>query len=154
MSSMQKLAILLLLACAACSTKAGDPAPSQPSKPAMEAPASAPVSAAAPAPAAKGDPALLAQIRAKIGKAECSSDSQCQVVPIGAKACGGAATYLAWSSAHTDGTELQALADRYREQQRENNRSTGRISDCRVVAPPAVACRAGTCQLGDALSAM
>lgn len=151
---MQKLAILLLLACAACTTKASDPASSQPRQAGAPASTAAPAQAEAPAAAPKGDPELLAQIRAKIGKAECTSDSQCQVVPIGAKACGGAASYLAWSSAHTDGTELQALADRYREQQRESNRSTGRISDCRVVAPPAVSCRAGTCQLGDALSAM
>jgi hypothetical protein len=30
--------------------------------------------------------------------------------------------------------------------------ATGRISTCIAIAPPAVACRAGTCQLTDALA--
>lgn len=141
---MQKLAILLLLACAACSTKADDPGAAQPAPPAAAKPA-----ASSTSPGAGAD--LLAQIQAKIGKAGCSADSQCQVVPIGAKACGGAASYLAWSTAQTNGAELQALADRYRDEQQNNNKRSGMISDCRVVAPPAVACRAGTCQLTDAL---
>lgn len=137
---MQKLAILLLLACAACTTRADGPASRQ-------APAAAQPVPSGAAPAASG---TLAQIQAMIGKAECTSDSQCQVLPIGAKACGGPAGFLAWSNAKTSAGELQALAERYKTEQQAGNDSSGRISNCRVLTPPPAACRANTCQLGEA----
>lgn len=129
-----------MLACAACSTRAGDPpaaAAGQPSVPAT--------------PVATAGSGTLGQIHALIGKAECSSDNQCQVLPVGARACGGPASYLAWSSANTDGARLQALAERHKAEQEADNMATGRISTCIAIAPPAVACRAGACQLTDAL---
>jgi len=135
---MRKLAILFMLACAACTTRAGDP-PAASGGPAK------------PAPVAAGSD-TLGQIRSLIGAAECSSDSQCQVLPVGARACGGPASYLAWSSAKTDAAQLQTLAERHKAEQQANNLATGRISTCIAIAPPAVACRAGTCQLTDALA--
>jgi len=138
---MRKLVLLSLLACAACTTRADGPA-----TPAAGQPA-APVSASAPA--AGG---TLGQINGLIGKAECGSNDQCQVLPVGARPCGGPASYLAWSNARTSGKELQALADRYRSEQQANNTRSGMVSDCRAIAPPAAVCRAGTCQLTDAVS--
>lgn len=139
---MQKLAILLLLACAACTTRADGPASQQAATPVADG---APVAGAKPTPSA-----TLARIHALVGKAECTGDSQCQVLPIGAKACGGPAGFLAWSNAKTDAGELQALADAYRTEQQAGNEASGRVSNCRVMTPPAAACRANTCQLGDA----
>ena len=72
---------------------------------------------------------------------------------MGARPCGGPASYLAWSSAATSGADLQALADRYRSEQQAGNTRSGMVSDCRAIAPPAAACRAGACQLIDAVSA-
>ena len=138
---MRKLAILFMLACAACSTRAGDP------------PASVSGGAAKPAaPVAAPAADTLGQIRSMIGAAECSSDNQCQVLPVGARACGGPSSYLAWSSAKTDAAKLQALARRHKTEQEADNMATGRISTCIALAPPAVACRAGACQLTDALA--
>jgi hypothetical protein len=141
---MRQLAILLLLACTACATRADGPSSTQ-----ARPPASAVVQLPAPgaAPAASG---TLARIHALVGKAECSSDSQCQVLPIGAKACGGPASYLAFSNASTSAAEVQALAERYHGEQQASNQRSGMISDCRVVPTPAAACRANTCQLTDA----
>jgi hypothetical protein len=130
-----------LLACAACTTRADAPATPQASRPA------APV--AAPAPT---QPDTLTQIKDLIGKAECSSDNQCQILPIGARPCGGPASYLAWSTARTPSGDIQALADRFRAEQQERNARSGMVSDCRAIAPPAAVCRAGSCQLTDALS--
>jgi hypothetical protein len=139
---MQKLAILLLLACAACTTRADGP-PSQ----SVSAPAAAGnVQAAAPAPASSAS-GTLRSIHALIGKASCLSDNQCQVLPIGAKSCGGPAGYLAWSNVSTDGAELQALAERYKTEQQADNERAGRISTCRVLPQPPAACRANICQL-------
>lgn len=140
---MRKLVLLSLLACAACTTRADAPASSP-------APQAAQPAAPVTAPAA-GD--TLGQITRLIGKAECTSDQQCQILPVGARPCGGPASYLAWSNAKTSGTELQALADRHRSEQQANNTRSGMVSDCRAIAPPAAACRAGACQLIDALSA-
>lgn len=138
---MRKLVLLSLLACAACTTRADGPATPQASQPA--APVGAP---------ATSQPDTLAQIKDLIGKAECSSDSQCQILPIGARPCGGPASYLAWSTAKTSSSEIQALADRFRAEQQERNARSGMVSDCRAIAPPAAVCRAGSCQLTDALS--
>ena len=139
---MRKLVLLSLLACAACTTRADGPATPQVSQPA------APVSAPAPS-----QPDTLTQIKDLIGKAECSSDNQCQALPIGARPCGGPASYLAWSTAKTSSSDIQALADRFRAEQQERNARSGMVSDCRAIAPPAAVCRAGSCQLTDALSA-
>ena len=140
---MQKLAILLLLACAACTTRADGPASQQAASPASVQPV--------PPGTAPASSSTLGQIQAMIGKAECTSDSQCQVLPIGAKACGGPSGFLAWSNAKTNAGELQALAERYKAEQQASNDSSGRISNCRMLTPPAAACRANTCQLGEAL---
>jgi hypothetical protein len=139
---MRQLAILLLLACTACATRADGPSSTQ-----ATSPASADVQPSAP-PAVSGP---LARIHALVGKAECSSDSQCQVLPIGAKACGGPASYLAFSNANTSAAEVQALAERYHAEQQASKQRSGMISNCRVVPTPAAACRANTCQLTDAV---
>jgi len=140
---MRQLAILLLLACTACATRADGPSPNQP--PTAQAAAPAPSAPSAPA---SGD--TLARIHALVGKAECTSDSQCQVLPIGARACGGPAGHLAYSTAHADATELQALAERYRADQQAGNQRSGMVSTCRMLPTPVVSCRANTCQLGEA----
>ncbi|MFC5480673.1 hypothetical protein [Massilia suwonensis] len=137
---MRQLAILILLACTACATRADGPSSTP-----------APAPAEASAPAASG---TLGQIQALIGKAECSSDSQCQVLPIGAKACGGPASHLAYSTAKTDAGALQALAERYKTEQQAGNQRSGRMSNCMVLPTPTASCRANTCQLGEAAAAV
>jgi hypothetical protein len=143
---MRQLAILLLLACTACATRADGPSAKQPPTAEATAPA-APAASASSAPAS-GD--TLARIHALVGKAECTSDSQCQVLPIGAKACGGPASHLAYSTAQADATELQALAERYRADQQAGNQRSGMVSTCRMLPTPVASCRANTCQLGEA----
>jgi hypothetical protein len=143
---MRQLAILLLLACTACATRADGPSANQP--PATQT--AAPAAPAAPAPSAPASGDTLARIHALVGKADCTSDSQCQVLPIGARACGGPASHLAYSTARADATELQALAERYRTEQQSNNQRSGMVSTCRMLPTPVAACRANTCQLGEA----
>ena len=133
---MRQLAILLFLACTACATRADGPSPGQPA-----------ASASVQAPASPG---TLDRIQALVGKAACTSDSQCQVLPIGAKACGGPASHLAYSTAHTDAAELQALAERYHAEQQAGNQRSGMVSTCRMLPTPLASCRANTCQLGEA----
>jgi hypothetical protein len=87
------------------------------------------------------------ELRALIGPATCSRDSHCHTQAVGAKACGGPAGYLAWSTQHTDPTRLGVLADRQAEAQRRELEAGGLRSNCALVSDPGAACVAGRCQL-------
>ncbi len=132
---MRQLSLILLLACAAC--KAGAPA----------APPIVPAAAVA-APASAKD--LPAQMRALIGAAACTDSAQCKTVPLGARACGGPESYLAYSTAATAAAPLQALAERYTQQRRAEQAAAGMMSTCQMMVDPGAQCRAGTCQLREA----
>jgi hypothetical protein len=133
---MRKLAYLLLFSCIACSTSA-------------EPPATARAAHANPA-AGQGAalPATLAQIHALVGTAACTDSAQCHSLPIGQRACGGPESYLAWSSAQTDGAALRALGERYQSERKAQLAASGAASDCRFMADPGAVCQAGTCRPG------
>jgi hypothetical protein len=97
--------------------------------------------AAAPA----GD--ILAQIRALIGDAACTDNSQCHTLAIGARPCGGPQAYLPWSSAKTDGAALAVLGERFKKEREAAIAASGEMSTCQFLPDPGASCRAGTCQL-------
>lgn len=138
---MRRLAILLLLGCAACASDAHGPDAQTAPVLAASQPGGAPV----PRTAAPG--ATFEQIRALIGAAACTDSSQCRTLPIGAKACGGPESYLAWSTKQTSEQELHALGERYRNERQAEQAKSGAMSDCRFLPDPGAVCRAGTCQL-------
>lgn len=128
---MRILTLLLLFGCTACSAGPG--------------------AAPAPAPSAPAPPTgLLPQIRALAADTSCTSSSQCHSLPLGARACGGPQSYMAWSSAHTDGAALRLLGKRAADQEKARIAAAGELSDCRMMADPGAECRAGTCQLRSA----
>ena len=133
---MKKLALILLFACAACTSQAHDPKPPQP------APAAAQV-------AASGANALD-DIRRLIGSASCSDSSQCRTLPVGARACGGPQEYLPWSTLKTDERALTSVAERYKAERQSQIKSSGEMSTCRFMPDPGAVCVAGACQLGAA----
>jgi hypothetical protein len=147
---MRKLILLLLAACAACTTgaapEAGRP---QATQSAQSAQAQTP---AQPAQDGQGD--TLARIRALAGTPACSDDSQCRTLALGARACGGPESYLAWSPARTPQAEIQALGERYKEERRAANAASGAMSTCRFMPDPGAVCRAGTCQLATGAAAV
>lgn len=128
---MRRLLILLLLGCATWAVSAGEPVPAQ--------------RGGAPVQANPAD--TLQQIQSLIGSAACNDHAQCQVLPVGARACGGPQSYLAWSSAHTDRGALEVLGERYKAERLAQIAARGEMSDCRVIAEPKAVCQAGTCQL-------
>ncbi len=98
---------------------------------------------------AKADPgATLARIRSMVGNAACTEDAQCHTLALGAKACGGPESYLAWSSARVGESELRALGEAYKEERRAANKASGMMSTCQFLMDPGAMCKAGTCQLG------
>ena len=101
----------------------------------------------ADAPAEPESARLSRELRALIGPAACSADTQCRTVPVGAKACGGPAGYWAWSAKDTDGAALKALATRQSEAHRREVEASGMRSTCVMAVDPGAACVAGRCQI-------
>jgi hypothetical protein len=91
--------------------------------------------------------ALLARIRAEVGDAACSSDAQCRTLPIGAKACGGPASWMAWSTANADAGKLQDWSAELAALQRRRFAAGGIMSTCSIVPDPGATCQAGHCVL-------
>lgn len=98
-------------------------------------------------PAEKQSQRLARELRTAIGPAACSADSQCRTLPVGAKACGGPAGYLAWSTSTGDLTRLAEMAARQAQAERKEQEASGMQSNCAVVTDPGAVCKAGHCQL-------
>jgi hypothetical protein len=92
---------------------------------------------------------LDARIRTAIGAAACIADTQCKALAFGEKPCGGPAQYLAYSTQATDVLALESLAAQHRTANIESNKVSGRMSNCMVIAEPALACKAGKCVVAD-----
>lgn len=103
----------------------------------------------APAPVASQPESqrLSNELTSLIGPATCTADSQCRTVPVGAKACGGPAGYLAWSTTGTDAQRLTDLAARQAVASKQESTARGMVSTCSMVTDPGAACVAGRCQL-------
>jgi len=91
--------------------------------------------------------ALLARIHQEIGDARCSSDAQCRTLPIGEKACGGPASWLAWSTSQGREGPLQAWSAELAQLQRQRQARSGMVSDCRYLPDPGARCVAQRCVL-------
>jgi hypothetical protein len=88
------------------------------------------------------------QIRQLIGDAKASDPSQCRVLALGHKACGGPETYVAYSTEQTDETELLKLAEHYKNAQQTMQKQERMYSDCAIVPEPTVGWVNGYCVLG------
>ena len=107
---------------------------------------------AQPGAASATEAALLARIRTEVGEARCSADSQCRTLAIGAKACGGPESWLAWSTATVPGAagraeRLQAWSTELAAQQRQRQQASGMVSNCQYNADPGAVCQAQRCVL-------
>lgn len=103
-----------------------------------------PTAATAPEPESQR---LSRELQALIGTAACTADSQCSSLAVGAKACGGPAGYLAWSSVGTDAARVKDLAARLTAAQQREIAASGLRSNCMFVADPGAVCQAGRCEL-------
>lgn len=101
----------------------------------------------APTPETANSAKLWQQIQAEVGDAACDAPQQCRSVAVGAKACGGPDSYLAWSTQRSDAKRLQALVDQHAQARRDENRAAGMMSNCSLVTDPGASCQAGRCTL-------
>ena len=122
-------------------------------------PPARPASAASSLSRDGSGPALHAQVQRLIGRAACDSDAQCRTLPLGARACGGPETYVAWSVLGTDQAALQRAGDRYGQWQARQQARSGTMSICMVEVDPGAVCSrsattaqpdTGRCVLGNA----
>jgi hypothetical protein len=123
-----------------------------------QTPPTPPAASASPAPpsagAAETESARLSrELRALIGPAACTADAQCRSLPVGAKACGGPAGYLAWSTEGTDAQRMTDLAARQATAQQREIVASGMRSNCAIAVDPGAVCMAGRCQLATPASA-
>ena len=115
--------------------------------------ANAPASHASGASRAIRDPGRdEAALQALVGDAACRDDTQCRTLPVGSLACGGPASYLAWSTLRSDEAALKAAAAPLA--QRRPGSARGEVSICRVLPDPGARCARdsadsalGTCRL-------
>lgn len=135
---MNKLLLLLLVACSACTTQANGPQRSQ-------------IRGEVSTAAAPG--ATLSEIKRQIGTPACSETAQCRSLPVGALACGGPQEYLAYSTTRSDEAALRALAERSTAEGKAHNAATGQMSICIFKPDPGAVCVAGICQLGTGAAA-
>lgn len=92
----------------------------------------------------------LARLRALGASSQCRQAAECRTVPVGARACGGPAAYVA--VAKSDEAAALALAQRHTAQRRDElARSPAPPSTCEVIPDPGAQCVAGRCVTGNTL---
>lgn len=92
-----------------------------------------------------GAPATVDQawvaVEALVGTPRCRTDSDCRSIGVGARACGGPETYLAWSNQVTHQAALESAVARHAALRRAADAKAGMESPCVVAEAPAVHCR-------------
>ncbi len=112
------------------------------------------VDPAADAASAPASVALRARIVEMIGDAACDGQGQCHVAGLGQRPCGGAESWLPWSTKTTDPRVLQDAVVELAKARIGENKAAGLLSDCQVRPDPSAVCRPRasdgkkTCQLG------
>lgn len=84
------------------------------------------------------DTRTLAEMRDKINQLAnsetCTDENDWRISPVGSKACGGPAAYIAYPKSKED--SIIPLIQNYTVEQSNFNKNYGIISDCMIVEPP------------------
>jgi len=88
---------------------------------------------------------LRTVVQEVVGEPTCETVAQCRAIAFGSKPCGGPWGYLIYSTETTDSTRLAALVAEYNSREAQVNREEGRVSDCRFVPVPGLACVDSRC---------
>ncbi len=76
----------------------------------------------------------------------CQQASDCEVIALGARACGGPDAYEVYAPANTNKNKLEQLAAEYKNLRKAYNQKNQIVSICSVVPVPAVACVENQCK--------
>lgn len=77
----------------------------------------------------------------------CQQSTQCKVLPVGHRPCGGPEQYMVYSSKSTDEKLLAITNDRYKKLKQEQQQRLGLRSNCQLVPEPVAACQQQQCSL-------
>ena len=84
----------------------------------------------------QGSAELRQQIVAQIANDGCDNAQQCHTLAMGAKACGGPESYVAWSDKFVNGERLRQLGGHYAVARRFENERSGLMSNCALTPDP------------------
>jgi hypothetical protein len=88
---------------------------------------------------------LYSQIQEAANTEGCTSSSDCGLLPIGNKPCGGPEAYLAYSKTNSDVAKLEQLGKEYSEKRRQYNKDNQVMGTCVVTPKPGVSCVRNQC---------
>lgn len=85
-------------------------------------------------------------IRRTVGIPRAGEMSQCKLLEVGVRACGGPEYYMAYSTLVTDEAALLDLVEEYNQLRREHIRETNEVSTCDMIPPPKLVFEEGMCR--------
>jgi hypothetical protein len=83
---------------------------------------------------------IEAEVRTRIGPAACTSDGECRVLPMGALACGGPASFVPYSIRATDEGALGRLSADHQALSAEQLKERAAVGTCIALQVPAAYC--------------
>ncbi len=90
---------------------------------------------------------LRSNIESLIGQnLQCAADSDCKLVGLGARPCGGPDEYRVYSVANGVESKLLSLVSKYNALAKKDNESSGRLGICVVAPKPLFSCVNNLCQ--------
>lgn len=89
--------------------------------------------------------AAHSQLKALTKDLNCDTSAQCQVLPVGSRACGGPSSYLVFSTKNTDSEKVASLAKHITSLESQFNAQTGMASICQHLTAPAAQCVSNKC---------
>jgi len=85
------------------------------------------------------------QLKTLTENTSCDTSTQCRVLPVGNRACGGPSSYLIYSTKHSNNEEVEKLAEHITSLESQFNAQTGMMSICQHLTAPATQCSDNKC---------
>ena len=88
---------------------------------------------------------LYSQIQELANVEGCTSSSDCALLPVGNKPCGGPESYMPYSKTNSDVAQLQKLGQQYSEMRKQYNKDNQVMGNCVMTPKPQVSCLRNQC---------
>ncbi|AOE49187.1 hypothetical protein [Kangiella sediminilitoris] len=88
---------------------------------------------------------LYAQIQQTLQTEGCVRNSDCDLLPVGSKPCGGPESYQPYSKTSSDVAKLQELGNRYQKLRDQYNKENQIMGICVITPKPNVSCVRNQC---------
>lgn len=85
------------------------------------------------------------QLNTLITDTQCDNSTQCQVLAVGSRACGGPSSYIVYSNKTADSDQVEQLATKITEQESKFNAQNDMMSICQHLSAPSTQCTENKC---------